>query len=235
MNSRGRFAVWAVLGLAMLITAGCSASPSSPPGTPTAATTTAPNTTTPPSTPPEHSATVVPSTRPGASAVVTRISYNWHWPNDANRPGQVSHSAVTPVPQLVKVGWATYTKTSPKFDRLTYVFSGGMPSYKFQFVDTIVSDPKGDVVTIPGSGILRIVFTNAQAHNAAGTVVEGASSNEPDPYRIASFVLVGDFEGVITYGVGVTNPNPNTNPQYPVRVEETALGNGRYMVTFDVS
>ena len=54
-------------------------------------------------------ATPLPSGRPSAATpadkvISSRVSYPWHWPNDAGNPGSVAHSAkVPPVPKLVAI------------------------------------------------------------------------------------------------------------------------------------
>ena len=51
---------------------------------------------------------------------------------------------------------------------------------------------------------------------------------------MASWAPAGDFEGVVTYGIGIAWPNPQSNPQVGVRAIEvervTASGQHRYLV-----
>ncbi len=48
----------------------------------------------------------------------------------------------------------------------------------------------------------------------------------------------GDFEGVLTYGIGIRWPVAHSNPQIPVRTYEvetfTASGQHRYTVAIDI-
>jgi hypothetical protein len=55
---------------------------------------------------------------------------------------------------------------------------------------------------------------------------------------MADYALGGDFEGVLTYGIGVTSPVEHSNPQFPVRAYEvetvTVSGQHRYTVAIDI-
>jgi hypothetical protein len=37
---------------------------------------------------------------------------------------------------------------------------------------------------------------------------------------MTDFAQAGDFEGILTYGIGATRPVPHSNPQFPVRAYE---------------
>ena len=88
--------------------------------------------------------------------------------------------------------------------------------------------------------MLKIVFTHAQAHTADGT--RSSVISQPAPrigyQRMAGYALGGDFEGVLTYGIGITWPIPHSNPQFAVRAYEvetvTASGQHRYTVAIDI-
>jgi hypothetical protein len=55
---------------------------------------------------------------------------------------------------------------------------------------------------------------------------------------MADYAQGGDFEGVLTYGIGITQPVEHSNPQFPVRAYEvetvTASGPHLYTVAIDV-
>jgi hypothetical protein len=55
---------------------------------------------------------------------------------------------------------------------------------------------------------------------------------------MTDFAQAGDFEGVLTYGIGVTRPVRHSNPQTMVRAYEvevvTATGQHRYIVAIDL-
>ena len=92
---------------------------------------------------------------------------------------------------------------------------------------------------MPGDGVLKVTFHEAQAHTATG----GTSIvSQPPPglgmTRMVSWAPVGDFEGALTCGIGIAWPIPQSNPQFAVRVTEvekvTSQGQHRYVVAFDV-
>jgi hypothetical protein len=103
-----------------------------------------------------------------------------------------------------------------------------------------MADGSGQPIPLEGSGVLRIVFNPAQAHTTDGT----ASSILRQPparlglNRMVAYAQAGDFEGYLTYGIGITYPIPQSNPQIQVRVYEVTYTNGlgdyRYVVAFDV-
>jgi hypothetical protein len=41
---------------------------------------------------------------------------------------------------------------------VVFTFSKGIPGYAVGYVNKVVSDPKGDVVALPGRAFLRVVF-----------------------------------------------------------------------------
>jgi hypothetical protein len=84
-----------------------------------------------------------------------------------------------------------------------------------------------------------VTFREAQAHTASG----GSSVVSKPPARlgmnrITSWVQAGDFEGVLTIDIGIIQPMPQSNPQFPVRAVEvekvTAQGQHLYVVAIDI-
>jgi hypothetical protein len=126
------------------------------------------------------------------------------------------------------------------FNRMSFTFATAFPSYRFEFAGQLVSDGSGKVIPLRGQGVLRIVFTQAQAHTADGT--RSTIISQPARYigyqRMTDFAQAGDFEGVLTYGIGITSPVPHSNPQFPVRAYEletvTATGQHRYAIAIDI-
>jgi len=181
---------------------------------------------------------------PSASSQVVsfRLAYPWHWPNDAAMPGHVTHaSAVPPVPELVqiKVGRHPAASGDRAYDRISFTFTNAFPSYQIAFASNLVSDGSGKVIPLGGQGVLKIVFTGAQAHTADGT--KSSVISQPSSgigfQRMTDYVQAGDFEGVLSYGVGISWPIAHSNPQFPVRAyeEETVVGGQhRYTVAIDI-
>jgi hypothetical protein len=198
--------------------------------------------------PSAHPASVTPSSStpsptPYASVVSSRVSYQWHWPNDVTQPGRVTHTySVPPVPELVRISVGNHPSEpgGMTFNRMSFAFTTAFPSYRFEFTDKLISDGSGKVVPLQGRGVLKITFTQAQAHTADG--VRSTIISEPARnlglQRMVDYAPAGDFEGVLTYGIGVTWPIPHSNPQIQVRAYEvrtvTASGQHLYTVAIDV-
>jgi hypothetical protein len=184
-----------------------------------------------------------PSPVQSARVLSSRLAYPWHWPNDVAAPGRVTHaSAVPPVPELVQISVGSHPGGPGErpFNRMSFTFSTAFPSYRFEFASKLVSDPSGKVIPLGGQDVLEIVFTQAQAHTADGT--RSSVISQPAPrigyQRMAGYARGGDFEGVLTYGIGITRPVLYSNPQFAVRAYEvetvTASGQHRYTVAIDI-
>lgn len=206
-----------------------SASPSATVTTP------APTTTTPGPT------QTTPST--GWSVVSARVAYEWRWPNAEPSGAAVTHTTtVPPVPQLVTIGVGDHPNDpgDRPYNRMSFSFTTAYPSYRFQFVDKLVGDASGLPIPLAGRGVLRIVFTPAQAHTQDGSASTIASQPPANLglSRMVAYAQAGDFEAHLTYGIGIAWPIPESNPQISVRVYEVTYVNGqgvyRYVVAFDV-
>ena len=184
-----------------------------------------------------------PSPAQSARVLSFRLAYPWHWPNDVVTPGRVTHApAVPPVPELVRiaVGSPPGAPAAGPFTGLSYTHTPPYPAYRFLCPAPRPGDPSGKVIPLDGQGVLKIVFTQAQAHTADGT--RSSVISQPAPrigyQRMADYAQGGDFEGVLTYGIGITQPVEHSNPQFPVRAYEvetvTASGQHLYTVAIDV-
>ncbi len=102
-----------------------------------------------------------------------------------------------------------------------------------------MNDPSGLSISLPGNSVLKVTFHEAQAHTASS---RASIVSQPPPglgmTRMASWAPAGDFEGVLTYGIGIAWPIPQSNPQFAIRVTEvekvTSQGRHLYIVAFDV-
>jgi len=181
---------------------------------------------------------------PSASSPVLsfRLAYPWHWPNDTAKPGHVTHgSAVPPVPELVqiKVGAHPAASGDRAYNRISFTFTNAFPSYQVAFASSLVSDGSGQAIPLGGQGVLKVVFTGAQAHTADGT--KSSIISQPSSaigfQRMTDYAQAGDFEGVLSYGIGITWPAGHAGQQLPVRAyeEETVVGGQhRYTVAIDI-
>ena len=174
--------------------------------------------------------------------VSSTVSYPWHWPNDVNQPGQVQHSyPVPPLPRLIAIAAGSHPAQQGEqtYDRMSFTFTTAFPGYQFTFTKALVADPSGNPVKLAGNGVLKVTFRLAQAHTASG---RSSIAVQPPAQlglnRMASWAQAGDFEGVVTIGIGVTWPSSQSNPQIPVRATEvekvTAQGRHLYVVAIDI-
>jgi hypothetical protein len=245
------------LALVPAMLAGCSGQPATP-AAPTApassrvttvpaspgATSVPAQTPVPGPTSPVTSGPAAPAPAPSTTVAASRVAYAWGWPNDVARPGQVTHAhPVPPVAELVQisVGYHHSEHGQPAYNRMSFTFTGAFPGYHFEWASQLVSDARGTVIPIAGTDVLKIVFDRAQAHSADGTRSTIISQpGRPLGYpAMTDYAQAGDFEGVLTYGIGYTRAVLHSNPQTPIRAYEvetvTAAGQHRYVVAIDVS
>ena len=183
-----------------------------------------------------------PAPVPTASVVSSTVSYPWHWPNDASQPGRVQHSyPVPPLPRLIAIAAGSHPAQQGEraYDRMSFTFTTTFPGYQFSFTKALVADPSGKLVKLAGNGVLKVTFRLAQAHTASGrSSVAVQPPAQLGLSRMASWAQAGDFEGVVTVGIGVTWPSSQSNPQIPVRATElekvTAQGRHLYVVAIDI-
>jgi hypothetical protein len=167
----------ALLAVAIGLIAGCGSS--APPGTS--------------STPSPHASkpvTAAPSASASASPAPAPVTPVPTWPT-TTRTAAPSHAGSL---TAVSVGQhATY-------DRVVFTFSGGIPGYTVGYVNEVLSDPKGDVVALPGQAFLRIVF-----HPSSGyQTYSGPSSITPIFPTLLQVRAAGDFESYLSFGIGLS-------------------------------
>src|SRR5438128_12000382 len=90
------------------------------------------------------------------------------------------------------------------YDRLVIGFptSNSMPQYQLNRQTTahFVRDASGQPVTLSGSAGIRVVLQNAD-------IVSGAPADlKPNLPEIREVAQIGDFERVVSYGVGLSTP-----------------------------
>ncbi|MDN4645935.1 AMIN-like domain-containing (lipo)protein [Arthrobacter sp. PsM3] len=241
IHASARNAGVGVLALLLALTA-CSPSTPQPGGTsqsaassgappPAPATSTAATSTAAPSAsatvPADSDETAPPQS--GDKVISSTVALDWTWPGPG-QPFEATHTnpvplpppAAAPLPTLYAIGAGMHPADTPPYDQLSFRFQGGFPSYNVEFVPELLADASGLPVPMPGTGaILRVVFHGAQAHTADGTASTITSAPAPSigyP-ALTSYAPAGDFEGVLTYGIGVGRPM-GTVPQTKVRVYE---------------
>lgn len=242
----------------LLALTGCTPSPPQPSGTSTApatstasgtptstasATSVAPSSSSTPSTsatatlPPDSDETKAP--QDGDRVLSSTITHDWAWPG-AKTPFKTTHSnpvplappPAAPLPTLYAIGAGQHPSDTPPYDQLSFRFNGAFPSYDISFVPELLADGSGLPVPMPGSGaILKVVFHGAQAHTVDGKASTIKSSPKPSiGYRaLTRYAPAGDFEGVLSYGIGVGRPGTAV-PQTKVRVYEVEkIEQGRHL------
>ena len=83
------------------------------------------------------------------------------------------------------------------YDRFVLrVGSGGKPGYDVRYVSRIIADPSGNPVSLQGTKRLRVIVHNATAHTLPSTITPGCAN-------LRQAKKAGDFEGVVSYGLGL--------------------------------
>jgi hypothetical protein len=88
----------------------------------------------------------------------------------------------------------------PGFDLLVFEFRGRVPAHRSAtYVKQVRQDPRGNIVRIKGKAKLLVRFYFAHGY------VHRHTYNLPGVIQVAQ---VGDFEAVLTFGVGVSRHAP---------------------------
>ena len=110
------------------------------------------------------------------------------------------------IPELVAVRCAHH----PGFDRVTFEFRGGQPgSRSIRYVSSLTEDASGKPVHLAGGAILQVVFHGLNAHDPdTGNSTVTNSCRSPGLPSLKEIAPAGDFEAVVTYGLGVDHRVP---------------------------
>jgi hypothetical protein len=111
------------------------------------------------------------------------------------------------------------------FDRVVFEFDGPLPPHTLSYVDQLVQDGSGNVVEVAGAADLQVVFQGANAHEEDGAPTVSPRRFSPNLSAVEEVAQVGDFEAVVSYGIGVDRRRP---------VEVSTLSNPSRLVV-DVS
>jgi hypothetical protein len=184
-----------------------------------------------------------PTREPTASGLEYRVSYNWGVPS---KQVVVAHPLTAPIapppalplPYLVAIYAADHPEGNPQYQRISFYFRGAFPSYNFQYVREVLSEGPGTPIPLLGNAFLRVGFVDAQQHDNAGRSTVKASPRNPMGYKnLKSYGLAGDFEGHVTYGLGI-QVAPNSDQVLKIRAGELKKPDGSggffYVVHFDV-
>ena len=98
----------------------------------------------------------------------------------------------------------------PGFDRVVFEFRGGLPEHRVGYVDQLVEDGSGNPVSVAGAADLQVVFQGANAHREDGSPSVSPRRFSPGLAAVKEVAQVGDFEAVVTYGIGLEHRRPIT-------------------------
>lgn len=187
--------LWTMAAVALVLTAACGSQIAirpSPSASPTTAASAAP--------------TPVPSALPTPAALPTEKPVDEIPPEAGPRfscegqtggPGQPGPPSVL---QDARVG----RHDSQGFDRFVLEFDAATWTYDiFPQGNQFTRDPSGLPVTLQGSAGLEVVVHNAANHDEQGHPVETVLNSVPSYPTLKQVTQVGDFEGVLTWGLGI--------------------------------
>ena len=110
------------------------------------------------------------------------------------------------------------------YDQVVFQFSNALPQYTVQVVSPPLSaDPSGKPITIAGSVVVEVTMTPASGFDQTppGTqVYTGPTDITFNGASVMEVVERGDFEGVLTWYIGLRQPVPRltTTASDPSRI-----------------
>jgi hypothetical protein len=103
------------------------------------------------------------------------------------------------------------TGRHPGFDRVVFEFRGAVPEHRVDYFDQLVQDGSGNPVAVAGGADLEVVFEGANAHDMdSGNPTVSPRRFSPGLPAVKELAQVGDFEAVVSYGIGVDRERPIT-------------------------
>lgn len=109
--------------------------------------------------------------------------------------------SVPPTPVVKGVRAAKHPRC--RFDRIVFDITVRNPGYSIRFVKHVVADPSGKIIKLPGKRFLLITLRPAQAHKNSGASTLPRKVQVLRFPMLKSWVLAGDFEGVVSIGIGL--------------------------------
>ena len=184
-----------------------------------------------------------PATEPAAATVTDyRVTYGFDQPTSMVTVNHAVHPPIAgpndpPLPYLAGIYVGNHPQDSPAYQRISFYFRGAFPGYRFGYVPQVLSDGKGTPVSLTGNAFLQISFLSAQAHDNAGSTVTASPHNPIGFHNLVSYAAAGDFEGQVTYGLGL-QAAPNSDQVLNIRAGELKKSDGSggfyYVIFFDV-
>ena len=189
----------AVCALALAAVDACSSAGKTPGATPTRASTSAPTPTATAAAPP-HTPTTTHPAPSSTSAATSAPELGPVWPIEPRAVAATSTSA-TGVPVLK----AIRTTRNGSYERLALQFTAPYGAANVRYVPAVRADPSYKIVPLRGSSFLQIVVHGAVAHYRATPITpySGPSTVTPGYPTIKQVSISGDFEAVLSFGVGL--------------------------------
>lgn len=112
-------------------------------------------------------------------------------------------SAADPSTSRVTQLWQIRVANDGTFDRIVFDLRVSAPGYRVRYVTRVVSDPKGSVVPMKGKYYLQIAFPGTTTAAMSGRPSRVVSLMTPNLPEIAQIRKVGEFEQVVSFGIGL--------------------------------
>ncbi|MGE5831133.1 MAG: hypothetical protein ACM30G_22625, partial [Micromonosporaceae bacterium] len=183
-----------------------------------------------------------PSSEPPATGEY-RVTYGFAVPSgrisiDHTYQIPIAPAPAPPLPYLVGIYAGDHPEATPKYARMSFYFRGTFPSYNFEYVPEVISEGKGDTIPLEGNAFIRLGFVNAQAHDNNGApTVKASPASHIGFGNLKSYGFAGDFEGHVTYGLGI-QVAPGSDQVLALRTGELKKPDGAggfyYVVHIDV-
>lgn len=110
---------------------------------------------------------------------------------------------VTPLLVDVRVGGHV------TFDRVVFEFTGPRPGYLVSYEPGIFEDGSGNPVPLAGRAFIQVIMRPAAAHDDDGNpTFPGPLPHIANTAALRDIADAGDFEGQITWGIGVAAKTP---------------------------
>jgi hypothetical protein len=99
--------------------------------------------------------------------------------------------------------FATAAGCHATFDRFVVRGRLATPGYDVRYVSKIVADGSGQTISLLGTKRIRVVIRPARGHTSGGTNLL-PSTLTPMCSNLRQVKKAGDFEGVVSYGLGLS-------------------------------
>jgi hypothetical protein len=183
------------------------------------------------------------SIEPPATGIEYRVTYDWGVPSsNVSVPhtlqAPIAPPPALPLPYLVAIYAGDHPEADPKYQRISFYFRGAFPGYNFRYVRAVTADGSGATIPLDGNSFLQVAFSSAQAHDNEGASTVKVMPRNPIGFQnLKSYAAAGDYEGYVTYGLGL-QVAPDSDQVLAIRAGELrkpdGVGGFYYVVHFDV-